>query len=1064
MASAEALFLNQMGVKNLALMIIADALLTALAVISYGVFVDRISNPHLMLWICLLGSLSLAAARLGIEAGLVWVYPLLYLLERMLKALLSIHVWTLMADYYDARVSKRHYPIIISAARVAGILAGVLTLPITRYFTAKNLVLAWAITLGSAAVLVWVLSRRLQPEAQPFTHQAGRPVNPAQNLRSGFQALGSSPFLRVSAAAAVVGALLLYLLEYQSQIIFANRFTSAESLASFYGLLGAASDILMLPLQLFLISRLIARLGVGSASLIFPGISALSYSLLVFVPGLATASLARIDRLALRSTLRAPLEGLLFNAVPSKIKGRARALITGLLAPAGALLAGLLLLALRQGWFSLAVISGIGLAAAGLYLWFSWQVRVQYAVGLVHVLEQEDFSALISVPSDLPLADATTLAWLTKRLEESTDPDLAIFIARLTAEVGGDAAAPQLIRSAQHAAPQVRAAVIELLAQSERPSEAVSAFTLAGLADSSAAVRRAALASLEQHLGAASDAFLAQALPRLSDPDPAVRAQASAPLLSAPSPQANAAAHQTLVALLGADEPEARRLGLRTLQRAWGGQAYLQAKPGAILDPLSLLLPRLADPNDAVRLEAIQTLEAISPALPADRLAALLAAQAPTWQTDPLEAVRKTAVALLGRQATPAQLPALGAFLSDPNPSVQTACVEALVTLGRAALPLLTPYLERPGGNEHKLAIAALCQIEPGQYLARLHQLLHELLDRAFQNLAAQAAVPIHPGRPALGALHSVLGDENLGLRADCLYLLGALHGAERLQRIEQSLLSELPNLRANAVEALEALSDPRTANRIANLYPTQPQLVDSGHTPAQPADLGATLQALLAPTQPLALREIAAYALGETQALLSSAAQANLSALAAQDPAVTVRQAAELGQRAPRPPTAPLASEEADMLSLIERVIFLKQVAFFQNMVSDQLKALAAICEEKSFPADALIFAYGEPGGALYVIVSGQVAIERPGLTPGSTILLATMEARAYFGEMSLFDGSPRSAAARTLTETLVLELRRAPFVALLRQSPDLAFALINVLNQRLRQADNRIAELTHR
>lgn len=149
-------------------------------------------------------------------------------------------------------------------------------------------------------------------------------------------------------------------------------------------------------------------------------------------------------------------------------------------------------------------------------------------------------------------------------------------------------------------------------------------------------------------------------------------------------------------------------------------------------------------------------------------------------------------------------------------------------------------------------------------------------------------------------------------------------------------------------------------------------------------------------------------------------------------------------------------------MLSTIERVIFLKKVPFFQGMTVDQIEMLANICEEEFFAQDTPIFEQNDPGGVLYVVVSGKVAIEREGRRKGSTVRLATVEARSYFGEMSLFDKGPRSASARAIQDTLTLSLRREPLIGLVRQYPDLSLELILVLSQRVRQANDRIAQLT--
>jgi CRP-like cAMP-binding protein len=121
----------------------------------------------------------------------------------------------------------------------------------------------------------------------------------------------------------------------------------------------------------------------------------------------------------------------------------------------------------------------------------------------------------------------------------------------------------------------------------------------------------------------------------------------------------------------------------------------------------------------------------------------------------------------------------------------------------------------------------------------------------------------------------------------------------------------------------------------------------------------------------------------------------------------------------------------------------------------------LATICEEEFFEEDQRIFNQGDAGGALYVIVSGKVGIEQEKRT-GVFARLTTLGWHSYFGEMSLFDNAPRSAAAVAIQDTLTLKIRREPLIALARQYPDLSLELINVLSERLRDAYNRISELT--
>lgn len=149
-------------------------------------------------------------------------------------------------------------------------------------------------------------------------------------------------------------------------------------------------------------------------------------------------------------------------------------------------------------------------------------------------------------------------------------------------------------------------------------------------------------------------------------------------------------------------------------------------------------------------------------------------------------------------------------------------------------------------------------------------------------------------------------------------------------------------------------------------------------------------------------------------------------------------------------------------MLTLIEKMVFLKQVAFFEEMPANDLRAVAQVAEEASYEAGQLIITEGEQSDALYVVVSGRVAVQRRkhAETERTLTELATLGPQEYFGEMSLFDEEPGSADVAALVPTQVLLVRRAPLFALLERQPALAMDLFRVLSRRLRQANELLVK----
>ncbi|MEO5888249.1 MAG: MFS transporter, partial [Anaerolineales bacterium] len=62
--------------------------------------------------------------------------------------------------------------------------------------------------------------------------------------------------------------------------------------------------------------------------------------------------------------------------------------------------------------------------------------------------------------------------------------------------------------------------------------------------------------------------------------------------------------------------------------------------------------------------------------------------------------------------------------------------------------------------------------------------------------------------------------------------------------------------------------------------------------------------------------------------------------------------------------------------LSLMDRILFLKRVSLFEDLSPADLKQVAAISEEELFADGDMIAQQGEPGDALFVIVSGEVSV----------------------------------------------------------------------------------------
>jgi CRP/FNR family cyclic AMP-dependent transcriptional regulator len=132
------------------------------------------------------------------------------------------------------------------------------------------------------------------------------------------------------------------------------------------------------------------------------------------------------------------------------------------------------------------------------------------------------------------------------------------------------------------------------------------------------------------------------------------------------------------------------------------------------------------------------------------------------------------------------------------------------------------------------------------------------------------------------------------------------------------------------------------------------------------------------------------------------------------------------------------------------------------QGLSSQEMRLLAKYSSEKSYPANALIFAEGGPGDRLYIVVDGNVRISR--MVPGmGEECLSILERGEVFGELALIDEQPRSADARAHTSgCTVFSISKSLLEEVLSMDPDAAVQFLSLLCRllcrRLRAMNERL------
>jgi uncharacterized membrane protein len=133
-----------------------------------------------------------------------------------------------------------------------------------------------------------------------------------------------------------------------------------------------------------------------------------------------------------------------------------------------------------------------------------------------------------------------------------------------------------------------------------------------------------------------------------------------------------------------------------------------------------------------------------------------------------------------------------------------------------------------------------------------------------------------------------------------------------------------------------------------------------------------------------------------------------------------------------------------------------LSDLPLFEGLNDEDREALAARLAEKSYKPGEKVFAKGDAGSSMFIVLSGSAQIFLPPAEEGGErVVLKDVRTGEYFGELSLFDDKPRSASVDATVDTVLLELTREHFAEHLVKSKTAALAIMSEMAERLRETN---------
>jgi len=142
------------------------------------------------------------------------------------------------------------------------------------------------------------------------------------------------------------------------------------------------------------------------------------------------------------------------------------------------------------------------------------------------------------------------------------------------------------------------------------------------------------------------------------------------------------------------------------------------------------------------------------------------------------------------------------------------------------------------------------------------------------------------------------------------------------------------------------------------------------------------------------------------------------------------------------------IGERDGDGGAIIER---LAAVDIFAPLSTEETGMLAQAATSHVFAPGETVIRAGDPGSSMFVVHSGRVSVQVS--ENGRQRTVATLSDGAFFGEMALFTGEPRTANVVALEETEVLEIGHAAMKRVFDTNPDLVESLSHIIAER-RQA----------
>ena len=890
----------------------------------------------------------------------------------------------------DIRQGKRLIPLSTTGDVIAFFVGGAATPWLVARMGTANLLLL-AATAGLLSLLTFLhLNARYRGRFAP--RKSRRPATGEETSRRDW----SSPYLRLMAGYFAVSALAYVLIDNAFNAVAEQRYLDTAQLAAFFGTYAAVAAIANFVFKSFVGGRIVRRFGVSGILLGFPlAIGIGSFLVVVGPPMLARGNpllalalvfwFTTMTRLINKVFLSAQYSTFptLYQPLDEKATG-VQATLEGVVEASAYGLAGLLLLGLHAFFdFGAVQLSVVLIGVCGGWAYIALALRREYTDVLGQALHRRRIG-----PASISLPDRASLDLVMEQLE-SPHPESALYALDLLEESYPESVGEILVGLLDHPSTDVR---VEALARIEKHHVADAFPKVRALAmnpEVSPVLRGAAARSR----WVLSDEDVHEGIMALSDPDSQVRTGTMVGMLRSGSVEGIVYAGHCLLDNLRSSVAEERVFAASVIGESGMESFHRQA------------LELLKDKNTAVRKAIIKSAPRIG--------------HAGLWPFV-VEALRDREVAAAASEALVAAgsvvIPSLAAgirdFSSDRGARLSALRILGLIR-GPEAMVELCTFTELRDPDERHAAMSALanCSFEADDsQIPWLKGLLKREGDHAAYRFASIADISVNK---SVDLLVGALNYELEAIRHRIFLLLSFIY-------TQRDVLTAWDNYNSNDRDkkayALELLENVISTDLKSMLFPVLDDIVQDERL-AQ-LRLLHDAQLLGAPAR---LKQILSWQQYPISRWTASCAR---------------HLAAEYGVETGSPPE-----------TIVEQTMRLKSVDLFEEVPEHVLAGIVPELREIRLRQDEMVFAKGDVGDSLYIVIEGSVRMHDESVT------VAEVAHDRVFGEMTVLQSAPRTLSATASMPTRLFRFEQDALYRLIADQVGIARSMIQIIIERLRQ-----------